>query len=186
MPVKNGGLNAVNYAGDLAVPISPPRPLGIIESHQSEGQQAYQAGWERVSREMERKTLSLFRHFKIVPSSEDAWARLALALAARHVPGFEIKTPPRVGRPKRDELDGVRFFLTVRRIQNEERIAGRRATAVAACRVLALREAMGTDRKGNPEHIRARTNTLKNRFSTLQRLMEDPPPVRTRKVRQSQ
>ena len=44
------------------------------------------------------KTILLFKHFGIDPGSENAWQRLALALAERHVPGFGPPPKPR-GHP---------------------------------------------------------------------------------------
>ena len=99
------------YTGPLSEPEYPPTLLTA---------DAERTGWaERQA----AKTLLLFQHFGIAPDSENAWQHLALALAARHVPGLGLPPKPR-GHPMdydfaitllmRVELLKRRDHLTVR------------------------------------------------------------------------
>jgi|SRR5208282_1094175 len=80
------------YEGLLAEPMYPPQLLMSASE---------KANWAVLRA---TKTLLLFKHFSIDPNGEDAWQRLAIALAANHVPGF--KPPPaKPGHPKDYGMD---------------------------------------------------------------------------------
>lgn len=119
------------------------------------------------------KMLLLYDRFGIDPASKDAWMRLAFELAVRHVPGFSIEVQPRHGRPvEKGVNENIQLFLSVRQIQDEEKMAGRSASVAAACKILATREASGTAREGNTTHIKSRSKSLQNRYIEAKELLQ--------------
>lgn len=73
------------YSGELAEPI--PRPMGGLLGPGP-------AECERLDEAARRQKMpALFAHFGIDPNAADAWQRLATALAAVHVPGFQVQAP---------------------------------------------------------------------------------------------
>ena len=58
--------------------------------------------------------LRLMRHFKIDPADPDAYRRLAIALAMRHVPGFGPPRKPGRPRERTDDALIVSLFTMLR------------------------------------------------------------------------
>lgn len=79
------------YTGDLNNgPSYPYRGLLASPATPSEIEKMLRA-------EQERRLPELLTHFGIDPASADCWRELALALAARHVPGFQWDYAPALG-----------------------------------------------------------------------------------------
>lgn len=79
------------YTGDLNNgPAYPHRGLLASPLTPAEAEKMLRA-------EQERRLPQLLDHFDIAPDSPDCWRELALALAARHVPGFKWNYSPALG-----------------------------------------------------------------------------------------
>jgi hypothetical protein len=71
--------------------------IGLVQS-------SHQRADERIIRsERLAKLPVLFEHFGIDPKRRDAWQALACALAAKHVPGFQVRRA--TGAPAKAHLD---------------------------------------------------------------------------------
>jgi hypothetical protein len=76
---------APKYAGELAKPI-------YVDMDQIDR-------LEEVLRAREpEKIYLLFKHYKIDPSDEQSWVKLALQLALDHIPGLQLAFRPKPGR----------------------------------------------------------------------------------------
>jgi hypothetical protein len=83
------GQSAPDYKGPLAVPV---RQLGLLDSLSTKAVQEFNsAKYDTL--------MLLLEHFGIDPADESRWSKLALALAEKHVPGFQPPPKPQ-GRPK--------------------------------------------------------------------------------------
>ena len=98
-----------DYRGLLA---DPMRPLGMLSSPEEEG------NWVL---DQCVKTILLFQHFGIDPNAEDAWQKLAIGLARKHVPGFR---PPRKtqGRPRERAQDAITLVMLVELLKRRDRL----------------------------------------------------------------
>src|SRR5882757_2294876 len=94
------------YSGVLLRQILlPDRTSGDLKRYRLRTwQSSHQRAAERVIRsERLAKLPILFEHFGIDPNSPGAWQALACALAARHVPGFQMRRA--TGAPVKVHLD---------------------------------------------------------------------------------
>ena len=121
IPLSQEGIGR-EYEGLLAEPMYPPQSL--------------MSASEKVDWTVLRatKTLLLFEHFSIDPNSEDAWQRLAIALAANHVPGF--KPPPtKPGHPKDYAMD-LELWMLVELLKRRDSMTVRSAVErIASARI---------------------------------------------------
>jgi hypothetical protein len=105
---------AKEYAGLLAQPMFPLHALSTDSDRRV---------WV-MKRAL--KTALLFRHFDTNPNGKDAWQNLAIALAERHVPGFN---PPRnkQGRPRERANDDLTLLLLVELLKRRDGVSDRAA-----------------------------------------------------------
>lgn len=99
------------YIGILHEPLPGIQPNGLLSDPDEEQQL-------RRALVIEKMT-ALFVHFGINPASPDAWCQLAVALAFRHVPGFQPPRPKR-GRAKEWDLN-AQFELCSLIVEYEQR-----------------------------------------------------------------
>jgi len=87
---------APNYTGALAQPI-------YVEDHYKFtgglGQPIREPDVAAIRSERWEKMRMLFKHYKIDPSNEQSWRKLAMSLALAHVPGLQVANRPKSGRP---------------------------------------------------------------------------------------
>jgi hypothetical protein len=84
------------YMGILDEPLPELKPPGLL----SDPDEEQQPGCALVI----EKFTALFVHFRIDPASPDGWCQLAIALAVRHVPGFQ-PPGPKPGRAKEWDMN---------------------------------------------------------------------------------
>src|SRR5262249_20744727 len=86
---------APDYTGALAQPI-------YLEDHYKItgplGQAVREPDFAAISKRAEEKVRLLFEHYKIDPSDEQSWQKLAKRLALAHVPGLQVANRPKRGR----------------------------------------------------------------------------------------
>src|SRR5262249_50531412 len=85
---------APNYAGALAQPIyweDHYKPRGL-------GQFIQEPDDAAIRKRLVEKMRLLFEHYKIDPSDEQSWQKLAMSLALAHVPGLRLANRPKPGR----------------------------------------------------------------------------------------
>src|SRR5215472_8909764 len=85
---------APNYAGALAQPIyweDHYKPRGL-------GQFIQEPDDAAIRKRLVEKMRLLFEHYKIDPSDEQSWQKLAMSLALAHVPGLQFARRPKRGR----------------------------------------------------------------------------------------
>jgi len=86
---------APNYTGALAQPI-------YLEDHYKFtgglGQPIQEPDVAAIRSERWEKMPMLFEHYKIDPSDEQSWRKLAMSLALAHVPGLQVVNRPKPGR----------------------------------------------------------------------------------------
>ena len=85
---------APNYAGALAQPIyweDHYKPRGL-------GQFIQEPDDAAIRKRLVEKMRLLFEHYKIDPSDEQSWQKLAISLALAHVPGLQFAKRPKRGR----------------------------------------------------------------------------------------
>jgi|SRR5262249_15002102 len=115
---------AKEYAGLLAHPMFPLHALSTDS--------------DRCVWVMRRalKTALLFKHFDINPNGEDAWQNLAIALAERHVPGFN-PPPNKQGRPRERTNDDLTLLLLVELLKRRDGASDRAAIKkIATCKIM--------------------------------------------------
>ncbi|MGH7008504.1 MAG: hypothetical protein ACRED7_08880 [Stellaceae bacterium] len=102
------------YPGKLNEPLDPHVNLPPIESEEypEEAPPAEPGGDSEFEWRLEydEKCGLLCDHFSIARDDPDRWMKLALALAKRHVPGFQEKHPETRGRRREWEI-GEEFAL---------------------------------------------------------------------------
>src|SRR3954471_19897113 len=76
-----------SYMGILNEPLPELKPPGLLSDPDEEQR------W--LGTLVTEKLAALFVHFRIDPAGPDAWCQLAIALALRHVPGFQPPGPKR-------------------------------------------------------------------------------------------
>jgi hypothetical protein len=126
------------YKGALAEPLQVPSYLSSQEE------------WNEYGKALVQKTDLLMAEFGIDPTNPDADARLMMALAIRHVPGFRPKKQG--GRSKRKDDDLIVIYMT--RSMLRDGISARTAS-----RLLARTGYV----PGKPETIRRRYRARKMR-----------------------
>src|SRR5262249_21173243 len=62
------------------------------------GQAVREPDFAAISKRAEEKVRLLFEHYKIDPSDEQSWQKLAKRLAFAHVPGLQLANRPKPGR----------------------------------------------------------------------------------------
>jgi hypothetical protein len=86
---------APNYTGALVQPI-------YVEDHYKFtgglGQLIQERDVAAISKHAVEKMLLLLEHYKIDPSDEQRWLKLAMSLALAHVPGLQVANRPKPGR----------------------------------------------------------------------------------------
>jgi hypothetical protein len=86
---------APNYTGALAQPI-------YLEDHYKFtgglGQPIREPDVAAIGKRAVEKMRLLFEHYKIDPSDEQSWQKLAMSLALAHVPGLQFAKRPKPGR----------------------------------------------------------------------------------------
>jgi hypothetical protein len=85
---------APNYTGALAQPIS-------WEDHykvRGLGQAIQEPDIAAINKRAVEKMRLLFEHYKIDPSDEQRWQKLAMSLVRAHVPGLRLANRPKPGR----------------------------------------------------------------------------------------
>jgi len=85
---------APNYTGALAQPIYLEdyyKPRGL-------GQAIQEPDIAAINKRGLEKMGLLFNHYKIDPSDEQSWQKLAISLARAHVPGLRFANRPKRGR----------------------------------------------------------------------------------------
>jgi hypothetical protein len=85
---------APKYAGALAQPI-------YVEDYYKArglGQPNRELDTDAVKKRAAEKMRLLFEHYKIDPSDEQRWEKLAISLAFEHVPGLQLANRPKPGR----------------------------------------------------------------------------------------
>jgi hypothetical protein len=86
---------APNYTGALAQPI-------YLEEHDKFtgglGQATQELDIAAIRKRAVEKMRLLFEHYKIDPSDEQSWQKLAMSLVLAHVPGLQIVSRPKPGR----------------------------------------------------------------------------------------
>jgi hypothetical protein len=86
---------APNYTGALAQPIYLEDRYKFTGAL---GQAIQEPDVAAISKELVEKIWLLFEHYKIDPSDEQRWQKLATSLALAHVPGLEVANRPKPGR----------------------------------------------------------------------------------------
>ena len=107
---------------------TPMRQLGLLGQFLEEERQ-------KLQNEKRSKLMLLLEHFRIDPASESCWLQLALALAEKHVPGFQ-PPPTQQGRPKERAEYGTTLVLLVGLLRTRDRLSVRaaiRKIAAAGC-----------------------------------------------------
>src|SRR5262249_3044123 len=91
---------APNYTGALAQPIH-------WEDHykvRGLGQAIQEPDDAAIRKRLVEKVRLLFEHYKIDPSDEQRWQKLAMRLALAHVPGLQFANRPKRGRKPKTGL----------------------------------------------------------------------------------
>jgi len=86
---------APNYTGALAKPIYPEDHYKFTGGL---GQPSREPDVAEISKRAAEKMRLLFEHYKIDPSDEQSWQKLAMSLALAHVPGLQFAKRPKRGR----------------------------------------------------------------------------------------
>jgi hypothetical protein len=86
---------APNYTGALAQPIYPEDHYKFTGGL---GQSIREPDVAEISKRAAEKMRLLFEHYKIDPSDEQRWQKLAMSLALVHVPGLQFAKRPKRGR----------------------------------------------------------------------------------------
>lgn len=105
------------YKGELAKSIkvkSPPRRGRINqetkESHENRKEEHLEEVFKEIAKEDRKKVLLLLEHYNINLSDNNPWAKLAMALANKHVTGFQVVIEG-AGSGRKQELDIVEEAL---------------------------------------------------------------------------
>ena len=85
---------APKYAGALAQPIYVDQDAPGYHRY-PDVTETFKEMWQTRAAE---KMLLLFKHYKIDPSDEQSWEKLAIRLAFEHVPGLQAAFRPKPGR----------------------------------------------------------------------------------------
>jgi hypothetical protein len=86
---------APNYTGALAQPIYLEDDYKFTGGL---GQATQEPDVAAMRKRAVEKFWLLFKHYKIDPSDEQSWLKLAMSLALDHVPGLQVANRPRRGR----------------------------------------------------------------------------------------
>ncbi len=134
----------VQYAGDLDRPIK-------------------YSNFDDVSKEILDRIFLLLDHFEIDRKDSSRWELLALALALRYVPGFQIAEKEERGRPKTwPEQRLARLAEAVDKIKKEN---PEHRTDLAACQHLMRHEVLWKTPANHRGGSNAWSRTLQNRAS---------------------
>jgi hypothetical protein len=157
---------APNYTGALAQPI-------YLEDHYKFtgglGQPIRELDIAAMRKRADENMRLLFEHYKIDPSDEQSWRKLAMRLVAAHVPGLQIANRPKPGRKptwttgRGDEL--------VRAVEDVQSRTGKctEEEAIAELR----KEPGGKWKTFTPQNLGARYREARARQRALASLQED-------------
>jgi hypothetical protein len=117
----------------------------------------------------------LFKHYKIDPSDEQSWGKLALQLAFEHVPGLQLAFRPKPGR-KPTWKTGL-YDELVRAVQDVKSQTGKRTQD--AIRKL-QKNNPGTWGRYTVENLGARYGEAKRHQEQFRKLVEEARELRAR------
>lgn len=162
-----------NYSGVLSIPLDyhgrGEFPTDLINEYIALPPTTSKLFKDRVDAEIDAACLdhtkeqfaklpALFAHYGISTNEPNYWRKLALALANRHVRGFQIKKPK--GAKVRRPLFDFDLWAKVRLLQVEKKYSATRACALIW---------KHTDRKGTPSDLRRRFTAANKVFGALYR-----------------
>jgi hypothetical protein len=153
---------APKYAGALAKPIY----VDVDQIDRLEGV---------LLAQVPEKIHLLFKHYKIDPSDEQSWEKLALQLALDHVPGLQLALRPKAGR-KPTWKTGLGDEL-VRAVQDVKSQTGMRTED--AIRKL-QEDKPGTWGRYTVENLGARYREAKHHQEQFRKLVEEARELRAR------
>jgi hypothetical protein len=156
---------APNYSGALAQPI-------YLEDHYKVtgglGQATREPDMAAIRKQLVEKMRLLFEHYKIDPSDEQSWQKLAMSLVLAHVPGLQLANRPKPGR-KPTWKTGLGDVL-VRAVEDVKSRTGKRTgDAIAEL----LREREGKWKTYPAQSLGARYRETRARQKVLASLAED-------------
>ncbi len=165
-----------DYRGALRQPINLPdphkagrrfNPRGVfLLTSQTQGREA--ATIERAEAE---KLPALFAHFGIREDDPDRWQQLALALAHKHVRGFQVVHG--TGAPVKESVELLcrlyRYFIRTKATRNQ-RVRSRKVTDADVCRVLSKDEDF---ERAFPELKSVSAKRLQNLVTRAKKLRQD-------------
>ena len=161
------------YRGELCQPIKLPdphkwqrrfNPRGpFLLTHQAQAREA--AEFERA---IAGKLPALFAHFGIPEDDPDSWRQLAIALACKHVRGFQAGGHP--GAPIKESVELLcrlyRHFIRTK-ADRRQRIHSRKVTDAEICGALSKDEAF---KRAFPELRTASPKRLQNLVADAKKL----------------
>jgi hypothetical protein len=149
-----------NYTGALAQPI-------YVEDHykvRGLGQAIQEPDVAAISKRAVEKMRLLFEHYKIDPSDEQRWQKLAMSLALAHVPGLQFANRPKRGRKPKTGL----YDELVRAVDDVKSRTGK-GTKEAIAELLKERKW----KTYTPQNLEARYWETRARQKALASLQED-------------
>jgi hypothetical protein len=149
---------APTFAGALAQPI-------YVDMHQI----------DRIEEVLLARVPEKIKHYKIDPSDEQSWERLALQLAFEHVPGLQLAFRPKPGRKPTWKM-GLDDEL-VRAVEDVKSRTGKR-TGDAIAKL--TKEPGGMWRRYTVENLGARYREAKHRQEKFRKLVEEARELRAR------
>jgi hypothetical protein len=162
---------APNYTGALAQPIYPE---DHYEFTGGLGQPIREPVVAEIKKRAVEKMRLLFEHYKIDPSEEQSWEKLAINLAFEHVPGLQLANRPKRGRKPTwktglgDELVPGLGDELVRAVEDVKSQTGK-STKDAIAEL--LKEPKW--KKNSPENLEARYWEMKRLVSVQKALRKD-------------
>jgi hypothetical protein len=156
------------YTGALAQPIYVELP-GLLDQDPDPLKEMWQT---RVAEKM----LLLFKHYKIDPSDEQRWEKLALQLACGHVPGLQLAFRPKPGRKSTWKTTGLGDDL-VRAVEDVKSQTGMR-TQGAICKL--QKDKPGEWGRYTAASLGARYREAKRHQEQFRKLVEEARELRAR------
>ena len=124
-----------------------------------------------IERAVAEKLPALFAHFSIQEDDPDRWQQLALALAHKHVRGFQVVHG--TGAPVKESVELLcrlyRYFIRTKATQNQ-RVRSRKVTDADVCRVLSKDEDF---ERAFPELQSVSAKRLQNLVTRAKKLRRD-------------
>lgn len=158
-----------NYSGILAKPIVVPRHLlvgGLLSTADDDEQRkADFSTWYR--NEIVRRLAALFELCGTKLGEPDAWATVAMDLAYKHIPGFQVRSVDHRGKGRPGKWKGDR---SVELFADVTALMKRGKSALNACRLLVTMDRFAVRYKGEKQ------KTLYRRY--LEARKNFPPAIR--------